>query len=271
MPEGFVDFYKVIESWQNEIFFKLKRNTIDNETVAEDFLRHLTRPVIETYQFDVDSEDYKETFLELAQLIKDQRPSIADKIDMVVDVFSQLDFGEIVRAVVDQDGNYFDDVISQRELPGELALFMVDHSLRPYLRNFAFPFQETIANTDITWDNGVCPVCGFRSNLSWVRGQDGIRFLFCEHCFTEWQAKYLGCTYCGNTEPGSVKYLVIDGDEAHQIFVCGKCRGYLKTLDERKGLVDEGLFIAGIETVYLDLIAEEEGYTRDADIDRNLN
>ena len=25
LPEGYVEFYKAIESWQNELFFKLKR------------------------------------------------------------------------------------------------------------------------------------------------------------------------------------------------------------------------------------------------------
>jgi hypothetical protein len=41
--------------------------------------------------------------------------------------------------------------------------------------------------------------------------------------------------------------------------------------DERKGNASTDLFIAGFETIYLDLIAEDEGYTNKLVCERNLN
>lgn len=270
LPEGYVDFYKAIESWQNELLFRLKRTT-EPDGLVEDIPEGIRRPVLETRGLDLDPEAYKGAFLELVELVKSERDTISEALDRIMTVFSDLDFAEIASRVINDDQRFFDVLASEKGFARELAFFLLDHALRPFLRCYALPYQETMAQDDFNWQIGICPVCGSQANFSRVRAEDGQRFLFCEHCFTEWQSKYMGCIYCGNTEPNSIRFLVIEGDDANQLFVCEKCKGYLKTFDERKGRMKTDLFIAGIETVYLDLIAEEEGYTNKMENERNLN
>ena len=38
LPERYVEFYKAIESWQNEMFFRLKRKSSTNIQVTDDLL-----------------------------------------------------------------------------------------------------------------------------------------------------------------------------------------------------------------------------------------
>ena len=54
--------------------------------------------------------------------------------------------------------------------------------------------------------------------------------------------------------------MVLEGDEAPQLFVCDKCKGYLKNYDERNGTVRKDRFITSVRTIYLDLLAEQQGY-----------
>jgi len=271
LPEGYVEFYKTIESWQNELLFRLKRTAKTDENDADCIPEEIQRPVLETRGIDLDPEDYKGAFLELAQLVKKERESISEALNEIINVFAGMDFVEIASRVINDDYRYFEELAAEKSFSGELAYFLLDHALRPFLRCFALPYQATMSQEEFHWEMPICPFCGSQVNFSRVRAEDGQRLLFCEHCFTEWRSKYLGCIYCGNTEPNTIKYLVVEGDDAHQLFVCEKCKGYLKTFDERKGRMKTDLFIAGIETVYLDLIAEEEGYTNRIDDERNLN
>ena len=227
---------------------------------------------METHGIDIDPVHYREAFLELTQLVMKEREGIKDSLQEIVKVFSEMDFTEIAFRVINNDCQHFEKLAAEKGLAGELAYFLLDHALRPFLRCFALPYQGVVVGEDFHWEMAVCPVCGSQVNFSRVRAEDGQRLLFCEHCFTEWPSRYLGCIYCGNTEPLTIKYLVVEGDDAHQLFVCEKCKGYLKTFDERKGDTKRDLFIAGIETVYLDLIAEENGYTNNRiEDERNLN
>ncbi|NLW45022.1 MAG: formate dehydrogenase accessory protein FdhE [Syntrophomonadaceae bacterium] len=272
LPEGYVEFYKAVESWQNEFFFKLKRTAGTGEYDADRVPQNIERPVLETHGIDIDPDHYREAFLELTQLVMKEREGIKESLQEIVKVFSEMDFIEVASRVINNDYQHFKNLAAEKGLAGELAYFLLDHALRPFLRCYALPYQEVVGGEDFHWEMAVCPVCGFQVTFSRFRAEDGQRFLFCEHCFTEWPSRYLGCIYCGNAEPLTIKYLVVEGDDAHQLFVCEKCKGYLKTFDERKGDAKRDLFIAGIETVYLDLIAEENGYTNTRTEDeRNLN
>lgn len=272
LPEGFIDFYKRIETWQNEMLFRLKKEKPVSKIEAAPLLAEKNQPLLEIMDMEIDPDQYKGAVMELANLVKAERGLTQDKVNRIIEVLDSYDFGDLARRMIDKDRDFFNKLARENDLALELLIFILDHALRPFLRHFALPYQDSLREEDdLVWPNGTCPVCGNQANFSRIRGEDGRRFLFCEHCFTEWEYQYLACIYCGNTEPKTIRYFVIEGDDAHQVFVCDKCRGYLKTFDERKGREKVDLFIAAIETVYLDMIAEEEGYTNNVSIDRDLN
>ncbi|MGE5418366.1 MAG: formate dehydrogenase accessory protein FdhE [Acidobacteriota bacterium] len=271
LPDGYVDFYKQVETWQNEVFFRLKKGHNPENISAIQLLNEHNQPILSVMSMEIDADLYKGAFLEFARLVKNERGQAGEKIDRIIADLDNVDFTDLAQKIINNETDHFAKLAEQAELSTDLVWFMLDHSLRPFLRHFALPYQESLKGDDLVWAHGVCPICGSQAHYSRIRAEDGRRFLFCEHCFTEWEHMYLSCIYCGNTEPKTVRYFVIEGDDANQVFVCDKCRGYLKTFDERKGSSKVDMFIAGIETVHLDLIAEEEGYSNKVSIERDFN
>jgi molybdopterin-guanine dinucleotide biosynthesis protein B len=47
----------------------------------------------------------------------------------------------------------------------------------------------------------------------------------------------------------------------YRVYVCQQCHGYLKTYDERTSGQPVDMYIANISTIYLDMLAQEQGYT----------
>lgn len=109
-----------------------------------------------------------------------------------------------------------------------------------------------------------CPVCRSKPLFAKLRMKDGKRILVCSICETEWTFPRLMCPHCGNTDQNSLAVLKTEDAGARWLEVCEKCKTYIKTVDERKLERDEKVkpFIEETLTLYLDMLAEREGYER---------
>ena len=116
---------------------------------------------------------------------------------------------------------------------------------------------------------GVCPVCGAPPVAAVLRigGQeDGLRYLHCGLCASEWHVVRAKCSLCDNTrgitylglaEPGAEP----DAQPAVQAEACPECRGYLKLCRvERDPNLDP--WADDLATLALDLLVDQEGYER---------
>lgn len=262
LPEGYVDFYKNLETWQNEQQIRLQKTCSFENVDILSLIAENKKPLIKIQKLSIDIDQYKELFINFLDFITMARPEIADRIRSINDYIDELSFETIIMKIVNDDLKYFNKLAADIDIPGELLFFILDHALRPFLRIYSFPYQEALMNDEFqAWEfSRECPVCGSKSHFSRLRTNDGRRFMFCDRCFTEWEARYLRCVHCGNDEPGTVKYISIENDDAYQLYVCEKCKGYLKTYDERHSGRSTDLFIANIETIYLDMLAQEKGY-----------
>jgi formate dehydrogenase maturation protein FdhE len=112
------------------------------------------------------------------------------------------------------------------------------------------------------WQEGYCPVCGHSPVLGRLTGSPGHRQLWCCCCNTSWPFPRLGCPFCRNQSQDQLGYLTADASVSYRIYVCDKCRRYLKTgvcLEEsgKDGWdYDREYFSTGA----LDSIALREGY-----------
>ncbi|MFV1966207.1 MAG: formate dehydrogenase accessory protein FdhE [Pirellulaceae bacterium] len=110
---------------------------------------------------------------------------------------------------------------------------------------------------------GRCPLCGSPPGLAKLKRENGRRVLFCSLCGERWEFARIGCPFCGSQQ--GLGMLSIDTADPNTIETCEQCKGYLKTVDERK-LPENKQVIPLVETIatlYLDLIAEKEGYAGD--------
>ena len=109
-----------------------------------------------------------------------------------------------------------------------------------------------------------CPACGSPPSIARLRRADGRRLLICGLCGREWEAVRLACTCCGTQQRESLGVLRLADADARWVETCDACKGYIKTVDERK-LPEGEAILAVVEeaaTLHLDLTAEREGYIR---------
>jgi FdhE protein len=109
----------------------------------------------------------------------------------------------------------------------------------------------------------LCPVCGSWPVASLLRtggSVQGLRYLCCGLCSTEWQRPRIHCIHCGSSQ--DVAYFGIDGaGEAVKAEACAACKTYVKIMNREK---DPSLdpFADDLATLALDLLMAEEGYHR---------
>ncbi len=263
LPEGYVEFFKNLESWENEESIKLKNRYRPPSQV--NFLKKLEeekKPLILQVNPHIDADLYREVFSELLDFMSLKRPETASQLELIKNNLQQLDFTNIISSFIAMQAEEIAKAAEKANIPGELFFFLLDHAMRPFLRILATPYQEDLHSEHFYWDfSSTCPICGSKSHFSRLQSEDGQRFMFCDRCFSEWNVRYLFCVHCGHDRPGDIRYLNVENDEAYKLYLCDNCKGYLKTFDERPGGEMVDLYIANIETIYLDILAQEKGYT----------
>ena len=106
-------------------------------------------------------------------------------------------------------------------------------------------------------------MCGDIPNLARLsKDEEGKRYLWCYTCDMEWGFQRICCPFCGNTDHTKLKFFTTNHREELRIDVCDKCKGYVKTIDERKMKDEDQTFYIkeNISSLFLDMVAEEKGY-----------
>jgi len=139
----------------------------------------------------------------------------------------------------------------------ETALFFGRACGAPYV------CKAVAQSAEMTGDNNdACPYCGSPPGLALLQGEDGHRVLVCVLCGRKRAFPRMKCPFCGKE---GVLETIRDADTtARWIEGCGTCGGYLKAMDARTaGASDPVLpLVESVATLYLDLIAEKEGFRR---------
>lgn len=263
LPEGYVDFFKNLESWQNQQQVKLKQSYSPLDIDIKKVILKTNKSIMQSTDFELDPQQYRVIFTELLQYLIEVRPEIKAQLTNIESIAGQLDFAQLPIRILEGDAQYFASLAQKLDLHEALLIFCTDHALRPFLRLWAAPYQKTIAELGFeVWDFAtVCPFCASKSFFSRFRAADGRRFMFCDHCFSEWETHAVYCVHCANSDPQTIRYLSIEGYPAYQAVVCEECQGYSKAFDERKKAIRIDPYIINVETIYLDMLAEEQGFT----------
>ena len=122
--------------------------------------------------------------------------------------------------------------------------------------------------------HGVCPCCGSLpvASLRRIGGmQQGLRYLVCSLCATQWHLVRVKCSHCEST--AGIGYLALtadpDGDagkataarEVVKAEVCDECSSYLK-LVSREADANADPVADDLATLALDVLTDERGYRR---------
>jgi FdhE protein len=116
------------------------------------------------------------------------------------------------------------------------------------------------------WPHGHCPICGGWPILAELRGLDRTRRLRCGRCAGDWEVPWMCCAYCGEKDHGQLGSLVPGngGEEVLRVETCAHCGQYLKSITTLQATPSFELLLRDLETVELDLVALDRGYSRPA-------
>lgn len=162
LPEGYVEFFKNLESWENEESIKLKNRYRPPSQV--NFLKKLEeekKPLILQVNPHIDADLYREVFSELLDFMSLKRPETASQLELIKNNLQQLDFTNIISSFIAMQAEEIAKAAEKANIPGELFFFLLDHAMRPFLRILAAPYQEELHSEHFYWDfSSTCPICG---------------------------------------------------------------------------------------------------------------
>ncbi len=110
---------------------------------------------------------------------------------------------------------------------------------------------------------GLCPVCGSHPVAGIVRiggAQQGLRYLSCSLCATEWHMVRIKCSSCESTR--GISYYVLEGSNgAIKAESCDECNSYLKLFYMEKDHQVEPV-ADDLASLALDVLMDETGKAR---------
>lgn len=177
----------------------------------------------------------------------------------------EIDFAEVFEAAGAQHGQHISTLSKKLNVSEELLLFLARNSLKPILETYADDLRETV-NQEQWWRNS-CPICGSPPFIARLR-EGGERFLVCSLCSFEWRFPRLMCPFCGNEDSKNLRSFHTEKKgSVNRVDVCEKCKSYIKTVDTRGSKEEFIPLIEDMGSLYLDLLAQKEGYGRSVQIE----
>jgi len=220
-------------------------------------------PLLEN-EIPVDLGEAKKLFRSLCRIAKKQNQALHEAMEKIEKAIrsKRIDVDRLLGEVMLPKAPHTDDVSSSLKLSRDILVFLVRASIQPFLEEMALKLAAQFDHGE--WNKGTCPICGSSPIVSELSGEQGKRMWICSLCGHRWEARRMGCPFCGREDPESHRYLFVEGDETVRIDVCEGCRKYIKTVDSRK--LDLGIFplVEYMGTIHLDVLAQQEGYKRGA-------
>lgn len=145
--------------------------------------------------------------------------------------------------------------------------FLVRASLEPSLTATVTALAEWLAGHSLEEtirQTGSCPICGSLPYMVELRDKEGFRFAVCSLCRHEYRIRRLACPVCDNSDTEKLKFFTVPEEPGFRVDACDCCKFYIKTIDFRA--MDRKSFpsLNDLESLALDFLAAEQGYSRSA-------
>ncbi len=259
-------YKKIIDVQFNHLSNINNVNVLDNEQINECFRNG--NSLFRKRKMNLDSVVFTEIQRDVCKTIKDATPEAPDTLLTLPDdmVFHADNFDKFFEDIALLNKVELQKYISEKELDqrsglnNEVIAFIIYMSLTPFYSMYMENVREV--NDFSLWRQGYCPICSQNSTIARHRTTDQTRILFCWLCHAEWYFPRLECPFCDNNNFKKLRYFYVDDDRSRQIHVCENCKRYLKTVVGETLEKAQLLNVEDIETRYLDVLAQREGYKR---------
>ena len=144
---------------------------------------------------------------------------------------------------------------------GDLNPALVENIMRAALKPFLLRYNESLLGLvpQELWRRSYCPVCGGDPDISFLEHEQGVRWLVCSRCDSEWQFQRMQCAFCDTKDQSSLGHYTSENG-IYRLYTCESCKQYLKTVDLRQTNETVFLPLERLDTLDIDRQAEELGY-----------
>ena len=266
ISESTVDFFADILKAQYDIKEKLTSGDalvcLNENEVKEKLKKSI--PILSWDNIPVTEMLLDELFIALCNILIKHENADKQELENLIKLQSSGDLNLIrmIEKFYHQDSSYFASLSEDLKINAEILLFISLQLAKPFFESMAEKMPDKYF--DEQWLKNYCPVCGSQAQISTLAKEDGKRTLYCMMCGSHWRSMLFQCSFCGDNQVSGMKFLAEDAGP-YQIDFCSQCKRYIKTFDERKISSTKKEFIPSVEdiaTMYLDVLAEKEGYER---------
>jgi len=255
-----LEFFKDVLTEQSAIKSKVK--SIHVEIDEEDVKSKMSEgfPLVEKSALTLDVPSATRMFKRLCKILSSNKKASpdADKISKALRG-KKIDLLELFKHVDSDHAEYLAALSKKLGVKQETLLFLAKNSIKPILEAYAEQLKEFVDQEK--WWRGYCPICGSAPFMAAFR-EEGARFLVCSSCGYEWRFVRLKCPFCENDNHENLRYFYTEKEgRAYRVDVCEKCKRYIKTVDTNE-VAEVILPLEDIGTLYLDVLAQNEGYTK---------
>jgi FdhE protein len=168
-----------------------------------------------------------------------------------------LNIKDCMKALLEGQEKKIDEVALNLETQPLILKFILDQLVKPFLEKRIEGTQSLIQN--LTWLKGYCPLCGSFPELSFLRGDEGQRWLRCSLCGHEWRFMRTKCPFCENDDHEKMELYFVEDRQHERAELCYQCNRYIVNIDTRKCAEEVVTEVAAIGMLYLDILAQGKG------------
>jgi len=255
-----LEFLRDVMTEQDRVRAKIKTVFLDvNEAKINAMMEG--HPLLNKKGLHLDIPSAAKVFKRLCRLLilRQETSSDAKCVNQALHA-NEINLEELFKRAAAEDRDYVSTLSSKLGVKEDVLSFLAGNSIKPIFEAYARELKRHVIQE--TWWRSCCPICGSPPFIAEI-GEEGERFLVCSLCGFEWRFMRLKCPFCQNEDPEGVKYFYTEKDgPANRVEVCETCKKYIKALDAKGLGKDLDPLVEDVGTLYLDVLARKEGYTR---------
>jgi len=215
------------------------------------------KPMLTFHEIELDWTELQALFSQISELAKEYLKPAPEEIDELDEIAVGLD--TLKEATQDWfgSGTLLQKGKSKKTKPSATTGSVIQASMYPWLAAYANELSPLVGKD--SWHQRYCPVCGGNADFAYLEKEYGERWLVCSRCDAHWYFYRLACPYCGNQEHDKLAFFT-DDKGFYRLYVCEKCRRYIKAIDLRKADEEILLPLQRVYTLDLDRQTIEQGY-----------
>jgi FdhE protein len=261
--KGIMGLYRDVFAAQRKLSQDIPDQLPHIEGAQVSFRIEQERLLLEPNELKVDLSILKEMMRELGEVMKKKSENPMENMDVFIaeELEDEKKLSSIVDAFLQRNEEELNRLAEGYSLDPEILYMLLHISLAPFFWKNAGTLARKADLDQIP--RVECPVCGDLPIMGFLRPEDGLRVLECSLCGSRWGFPRIMCPFCRTIEQSDLKYIFADGDDSRRVYLCDKCKKYIKISSPPSEKDEE--FVVPLEdfaTAHLDLAAEEKGYER---------